>query len=93
MTRQVLAAPFLYEKYIMGVIQLLNKKTGVTFTQEDKQNVAEMADVLGLAFYNQLQKARKKPTKFDYLLTNNILSQKELEDASIRATGNQRGYH
>ena len=84
-TRQVLAAPFLYEKYLMGVIQLLNKKTEATFTQEDKQNIAEMADVLGLAFYNQLQKAKKKPTKFDYLLTNNIVSQKELEDASIRA--------
>ncbi|HAX99440.1 MAG TPA: hypothetical protein DCY12_11280, partial [Candidatus Atribacteria bacterium] len=84
-TRQVLAAPFLYEKYLMGVVQFLNKKTGDTFTQEDKQNVAEMADVLGLAFYNQLQKAKRKPTKFDYLLTNNIVSQKELEDASIRA--------
>jgi type II secretory ATPase GspE/PulE/Tfp pilus assembly ATPase PilB-like protein len=84
-TRQVLAAPFLYEKYLMGVIQLLNKKTGNAFAQEDQQNVAEMADVLGLVFYNQLQKARKKPTKFDYLLANNIISQKELEDASIRA--------
>ena len=84
-TRQVLAAPFLYEKYLMGVIQLLNKKTGNAFAQEDQENVAEMADVLGLVFYNQLQKARKKPTKFDYLLTNNILSQKELDDVSIRA--------
>jgi Type II secretory pathway, ATPase PulE/Tfp pilus assembly pathway, ATPase PilB len=84
-TRQVLAAPFLYEKYLMGVIQLLNKKTEATFTQEDKQNAAEMADVLGLAFYSQLQKAKKKPTKFDYLLINNMVSQKELDDASIRA--------
>ena len=84
-TKQVLAAPFLYEKYLMGVIQLLNKKTGDAFTEEDQQNVAEMADVLGLAFFNQLKKIRRKPTKFDHLLTNNILSQKELDAASIRA--------
>lgn len=84
-TRQVLAAPFLYEKYLMGVIQLLNKKTGDAFTQEDKQNVAEIAGVLGLAFFNQIKKTKKKPTKFDYLLTNNIISQKELDEASIKA--------
>jgi hypothetical protein len=83
-TRQVLAAPFLYEKYLMGIVQFLNKKTDATFTQEDRQNVAEMADVLGLAFYNQLQKTKRKPTKFDYLITNHIISQKELDDASIR---------
>ncbi|MCX8012437.1 MAG: GspE/PulE family protein [Desulfobacterota bacterium] len=84
-TRQVLAAPFIYDRYLMGVIQLLNKKTGDNFTREDQQNIAEMADILGLTFYNQLKKTRKKPTKFDYLLTNNIISQHELDEAAIRA--------
>ena len=84
-TRQVLAAPFLYNKYLMGVIQLLNKKSGDAFTHEDRQNIAEIAEVLGLAFFNQIKRSKKKPTKFDYLLTNNIITQKELEDATIKA--------
>ena len=88
-TRQVLTAPFLYNKYLMGVMQLLNKKSGDTFTHEDRQNVAEIADVLGLAFFNQIKRSKKKATKFDYLLSNNIITQKELEEATIKARENK----
>lgn len=84
-TRAVLAAPLVYNKYLMGVIQILNKKNGGSFTMEDRQSVAEMADVLGLAFFNQIKRAKKKPTKFDYLLSNNILSPQELDDAAVEA--------
>ena len=90
-TRQVLTAPFLYNRYLMGVIQLLNKKSGDTFTHADRQNVAEIADVLGLAFFNQIKRSKKKPTKFDYLLTNNIITQKELEEATIKARDKRVG--
>lgn len=84
-TRQVLSAPIVYNKYLMGVIQLLNKKSAEAFNMEDKQNVAEIAEVLGLAFFNQIKRSKKKPSKFEYLLTNNIITQKELEDATIEA--------
>lgn len=84
-TRQVLTAPILYNKYLMGVIQLLNKKTGDSFTHEDRQNVAEIAEVLGLAFFNQIKQAKKKPTKFGYLLSNNIITQQELDEATVKA--------
>lgn len=84
-TRQVLTAPIVYNKYLMGVIQLLNKKTGDAFSLEDRQNVAEIAEVLGLAFFNQIKRTKKKPSKFDYLLANNIITQKELEEATIKA--------
>ncbi|MFH0812666.1 MAG: GspE/PulE family protein [Pseudomonadota bacterium] len=84
-TRQVLTAPIVYNKYLMGVIQLLNKKIGDAFSLEDRQNVAEIAEVLGLAFFNQIKRTKKKPSKFDYLLANNIITQKELEEATIKA--------
>ena len=85
-TIQVLVAPIVYNKYLLGVIQLINKKDGSSFTAEDQVSVMEIAKVLGLAFFNNqkiLQK--KKPTKYDYLITNNIITDKDMEKAMIEA--------
>ncbi len=81
-TNQVLAAPMSYNRYLMGVIQLINKKSGRHFTQEDQTTVQEIAKVLGIAFFNN-QKAdqKRRPTKFDYLIANNIIMEKDLEQA------------
>jgi len=85
-TKQVLAAPITFNKYLLGVIQLINKKTGTPFTKEDENAVLEIAKVLGIAFYkNQKAVQRKRPTKFDYLIANNIISDKDLEQAMIVA--------
>lgn len=81
-TTQVLAAPIIHNKYLLGVIQLINKKAGTHFSLDDQSSVMEIAKVLGLAFFNN-QKAvqKKKPTKYDYLITNNIITDKDLEKA------------
>ncbi len=81
-TNQVLVAPISYNKYLLGVIQLINKKSGTQFTQEDRTSVQEIAKVLGIAFFNN-QKAtqKRRPTKFDYLIANNIITEKDLEQA------------
>jgi len=81
-TNQVLVAPVTYNKYLLGVIQLINKKSGRNFTQEDQTSVQEIAKVLGIAFFNK-QKAtqKRRPTKFDYLIANNIITEKDLEQA------------
>jgi type II secretory ATPase GspE/PulE/Tfp pilus assembly ATPase PilB-like protein len=81
-TNQVLVAPVSYNKYLLGVIQLINKKGGKQFTQEDQSSVQEIAKVLGIAFFNN-QKAtqKRRPTKFDYLIANNIITEKDLEQA------------
>jgi GAF domain-containing protein len=57
-TNQVLVAPVSYNKYLLGVIQLINKKSGKQFTQEDQSSVQEIAKVLGIAFFNN-QKATR----------------------------------
>ena len=43
-TRQVLTYPIVADnKYLMGVLQLLNKKSGLRFTRKDEESVAEIA--------------------------------------------------
>lgn len=80
-TTQILAAPIKFNKYLLGVIQLINKKSGGSFTLEDQNSLTEIAEILGIAFYNQIKMTRKIPGKFDYLLSENIVTQKELEEA------------
>jgi len=91
-TTQVLAAPILYNKYLLGVIQLINKKEGIQFTADDQTSVFEIAKVLGIAFFNNQKAAQKrKPTKFDYLISNSIVTDKDLETAIGNARKLQKG--
>ena len=81
-TKQVLVAPIKFGQYLSGVIQLINKVNGKNFTVEDQQSVVEIAKVLGIAFYNHRKlKQNKRRTKFDSLISNNIITQKDLEEA------------
>jgi len=81
-TTQVLVAPVVYNKYLLGVIQLINKRTGERFTKEDETSVQDIAKVLGTAFFKNQKAAQKtKPTKYDYLITNNIISNRDLTEA------------
>ena len=86
-TKQVLTVPIFFKNSIIGVLQLINKNSGDRFTLEDQNSAIEMAKVLGIAFFNQIKLAKKtrKKTRFDYLLHNNLITQKELERAIIMA--------
>jgi type II secretory ATPase GspE/PulE/Tfp pilus assembly ATPase PilB-like protein len=89
-TTQVLCMPILHEgRRTVGVIQLLNKKTGDRFTKEDEASVARIAKTLAIAFHNQNQlTANRRQTKFDYLLTQNRITQDEVNAAT--AEGRRR---
>jgi type II secretory ATPase GspE/PulE/Tfp pilus assembly ATPase PilB-like protein len=81
-TKQVLTYPIVADnKYLMGVFQLLNKKSGARFTRKDEESVAEIAKALGIAFFNLRKISKKNPTKFDRLVTNNHITQNELDQA------------
>ncbi|UCB51456.1 MAG: Flp pilus assembly complex ATPase component TadA [Deltaproteobacteria bacterium] len=85
-TKQVLVAPITFNRYLLGVIQLINKKKGNNFTLEDQSSVLEIARVLGVAFFNNQKLAKKsKPTKFDHLISSHIITHKDLERAMITA--------
>lgn len=90
-SKQILTVPIFYKKYVIGVLQLVNKKTDDRFTLEDQNSAVEMANVLGIAFYNQkkLTRTAKKRTRFDYLINNNLVTEKELEQA-IRMSRQQK---
>ncbi|MGD9161280.1 MAG: GspE/PulE family protein [Desulfobacteraceae bacterium] len=90
-TKQVLTVPIFFKNSIIGVLQLINKKNGDRFTLEDQNSAVEMCKVLGIAFFNQIKLAKKskKKTRFDYLLNNNLITQKELEQA-IRIARDQK---
>ncbi|MEP6959420.1 MAG: ATPase, T2SS/T4P/T4SS family, partial [Nitrospirota bacterium] len=81
-TIQVLTYPIVADnKYLMGVFQLLNKKSGARFTRKDEESVAEIAKALGIAFFNLRKISKKNPTKFDLLVANNRITQNELDNA------------
>ena len=81
-TKQVLTYPIVADnKYLMGVLQLLNKKGGSRFTRKDEECVAEIAKALGIAFFNLRNTSKKNPTKFDLLVNNSRISQHDIDNA------------
>ncbi|HEY0788640.1 MAG TPA: GAF domain-containing protein, partial [Thermoanaerobaculia bacterium] len=85
-TKNVLASPILFEKYLLGVIQLINKRHGGAFTPQDVEASEEIARILGIAFYNQHKVTRSsKPSKFGQLIDKGVISEKDLEAAASNA--------
>src|SRR5438552_9094253 len=90
-TKAVLAVPVLFEKYLLGVIQLINKRHGVAFTAQDEDAAEEIARILGIAFYNQHRAARQsKPSKLGALVDKGIVSEKDIEAAVSSARVNNQ---
>lgn len=80
-TTQVLATPVLYEETLMGVVQIINKKTGGKFSEQDITCLNEISNVLGIAFHNQQKVARRRRTRFDYLVSRGFLKEEELNSS------------
>jgi type II secretory ATPase GspE/PulE/Tfp pilus assembly ATPase PilB-like protein len=88
-TKSVLAVPILFEKYMMGVIQLINKRSGPVFTAQDEDAAEEVGRILGIAFYNQHRATRQtKPSKFGALVDKGVVSDKDIEAAVTNARVN-----
>ena len=58
-TKQILSDPIFFKKYVIGVLELINKNNGDRFTSEDQNSAVEMAKILGIAFYNQKKTIRR----------------------------------
>ena len=87
LTKQILTVPIFFRNRVIGVFQLINKKHQDRFTLEDQNSAAEMAKVLGIAFFNHQKLAQKsrKRTKFDFLIKNNLITRSELQKAITMA--------
>ena len=85
-TRSVVAAPIMFEKYLLGVLQLINKMPTGSFTPQDVKIAEEIARILGIAFYNQHRAQRtNRPSKFGGLVDKGIVSEKDIEAAANHA--------
>ncbi|HPX12107.1 MAG TPA: ATPase, T2SS/T4P/T4SS family, partial [Syntrophales bacterium] len=84
-TTQVLTVPILHEDRLMGIVQILNKNGGIPFSDEDQSRLEELAQVLGIAFYNQERIRKKKKSRFDYLLRHGLIKDEELEGSWAEA--------
>ena len=82
-TRQILASPVFHNMALMGAIQILNKKQAAMgqFSDEEAGFLKEISDVLGVAFYNQERYARRRKTKYDYLVSRGMIREEELDGA------------
>jgi type II secretory ATPase GspE/PulE/Tfp pilus assembly ATPase PilB-like protein len=89
-TSNVLATPILFEKYLLGVLQLINKRGGGVFSPKDEEAAEELSKILGIAFYNQHRAARSnKPSKYGLLVDKGLVTEKDLENAISSARVNQ----
>jgi len=85
-TKQMLVAPIVdnQNQELIGVIQIINNKAGVPFGALAEDGVAELAQTLAIAF-RQRQKPSLVKTKYDYLISDAVLSAGEFELASRQA--------
>ena len=85
-TKQQLLAPILDQQNneLIGVIQIINNKAGVPFGAFTEEGVAEIAQTLAIAF-KQRQKPQVVKTKYDYLISDAVLSAGEFDLASRSA--------
>ena len=82
----MLVAPVLDQQNneLIGVIQIINNKAGVPFGAFTEEGVAEIAQTLAIAF-KQRQKPQVVKTKYDYLISDAVLSAGEFDLASRSA--------
>jgi type II secretory ATPase GspE/PulE/Tfp pilus assembly ATPase PilB-like protein len=85
-TKQMLVSPIVEPgtSELIGVIQIINNKTGVPFGGLAEEGVHELAQTLAIAF-KQRQKPQLVKTKYDYLIADAVLSAGEFELASRQA--------
>jgi type II secretory ATPase GspE/PulE/Tfp pilus assembly ATPase PilB-like protein len=81
-TRQVLVTPIMHGDYLLGVFQLVNRRSGGAFDKADIDAARKIARTLGVAFFNQRRIGRQaKPNRFGLLLDSGLISEPRLTEA------------
>ncbi len=86
-TRQVLCVPMKFQRTLIGVIQIINHKDDIPFTDTDITYALELATSLSIAIHNiyRLQvttKIIRQRSRYNYLLDKNLMDEKTIEKAS-----------
>ncbi len=84
-TKQVLAIPIFFQKYLMGTMEIVNRKDDTSYTKNDEKISSEVSKMIGIGLYNQKKRTTGQSNKFNYLLQNHLLTPKELKNAITEA--------
>ena len=84
-TKQMLIVPILeQDNSLVGVIQVINNKAGLPFSSVVEEGLQELAQSMAVAL-RQRQKTSAVKTKYDYLVSDAVLSAAEFELATRTA--------
>ena len=86
-SKQVLCVPMKFQKTLIGVVQVINRKDDAPFTNTDISYAMELATSLSIAIHNIYRlsvtsKIIRQKSRYNYLLDKNIIDDKVLEKAS-----------
>ena len=86
-TRQVLCVPMKFDRSMIGVMQLINKKEGAGFGETDLSYATELATSLSIAIHNIFRlsasaKLIRNKSRYNYLLDKNQLDEADIQRAS-----------
>jgi type II secretory ATPase GspE/PulE/Tfp pilus assembly ATPase PilB-like protein len=86
-TKQMLVSPVLEAKTkeLIGVVQIINSKSGQPFPPIMEEGVVQLCETLAIAFRQRQGPMMQVRTKYDGLVTNAVISAEELELAQRSA--------
>ena len=84
-TKQVLAYPIVFKKYLLGTIQIINRKNNSRFDKLDESAIQQLADAFGIALYNQKRMQRVQTHRYQYLVDTHRITEAQLQKAATLA--------
>jgi type II secretory ATPase GspE/PulE/Tfp pilus assembly ATPase PilB-like protein len=86
-TKQMLVAPMIdaHTRELLGVVQLINHRTGGPFTTVNEEGVKELCATLAIAFALRQRPLSIIRSKYEHLVKESVLSASELEVATSSA--------
>jgi type II secretory ATPase GspE/PulE/Tfp pilus assembly ATPase PilB-like protein len=86
-TKQMLVAPVVDAQNgeLLGVVQIINNKAGTPFAAVAQEGVKGLCETLAIAFNQRSKPAAAVKTKYDFLVSDAVISAQELELATRTA--------
>ena len=87
-TKGIIALPLIFGGSVNGVLELINKKDGIAFADKDIEISREIATTLGIAMSRQTKMVGAKRSKYDALVSGNLISPEKLDAVLKKAKEN-----
>jgi type II secretory ATPase GspE/PulE/Tfp pilus assembly ATPase PilB-like protein len=91
-TKQMLVAPIVEQPSgeLLGVVQIINNKAGFPFAQVSEDGIKGLCETLAIAFSQRSKPAQRSRSKYDFLVTDAVVTAEELDLATRSARSNGR---